>query len=145
MIARLNVFCALASCGAEVSVLLIELRDHHHARHKKFIRVSPCLFCLHLDTFDSVDHDEGAVSHAQSRARVGNKCGVAGGINEIKFCIAVLEMCESGIECDLAGDGIFFVIGDCGAFVDLSPAWCGSGDVEKRAYRAASSLRRHVQ
>src|ERR1043166_5833361 len=42
-------------------------------------------------------------------------------------------MCEGGIECDFADDGIFFVVGDSRAFIYLSPARCGSGDVEKRA------------
>ena len=41
-------------------------------------------------------------------------------------------MSERRSEGNLAGNGIFFVIGNGGAFVNFSPAWCGSGDVEKR-------------
>src|SRR5258705_13785434 len=41
-------------------------------------------------------------------------------------------MGECNIEGDLAGDGIFVVIGNGGSFLDLSPAWRGYGDVEKR-------------
>src|SRR6266480_5704488 len=41
-------------------------------------------------------------------------------------------MSDCGIESDLAGYGIFFVIGNGGAFFDFTPAWCGSSDVEKR-------------
>ena len=58
---------------------------------------------------------------------------VPGSIYKIKLCIAMIEMCECGIKSDLASYGIFFVVGNCGAFIDLSPARCGSGDVEKRA------------
>ena len=43
-------------------------------------------------------------------------------------------MSECGIECDLAGDGVFFVIGNGGAFIYFSPTWRGSGDEEKRTY-----------
>jgi hypothetical protein len=41
-------------------------------------------------------------------------------------------MSECGIECDFASDGIFFIVSDGSAFIYLSPARCGSGDVEKR-------------
>ncbi len=44
----------------------------------------------------------------------------------------MFEMGECGIERDFAGDGIFFVIGDGRAFIDLAPAGRGAGDVEKR-------------
>src|SRR6266699_3549161 len=41
-------------------------------------------------------------------------------------------MSDCSIESDLAGNGVFFVIGNGGAFFDFTPAWCGAGDVEKR-------------
>jgi hypothetical protein len=41
-------------------------------------------------------------------------------------------MRECGVEGDLAGDGIFVMIGNRGAVLNFTPAWCGAGDVEKR-------------
>src|SRR5215207_8556632 len=58
---------------------------------------------------------------------------VARSVYKIKLCIAMFEMCECSIQRDFAGDGIFFVIGNGRPFIYLSPARCGSGDVEKRA------------
>src|SRR5205085_9335861 len=118
---------------AKISVLFVEFRDHHDAWNDELISIGPRLFSLHFDAFDAVDDDDGAVCDAKCGSCMCDECSVSGSIYKVDLCIAVFEMCECGIECDLASDGIFFVIGNCGAFIYLSPARCGSGDVEKRA------------
>src|ERR1044072_9503226 len=114
-------------------MFLVELGDHHDSRDHELVRISPRLFRLHFNAFDSVNNDDSTVSDAQGWTGMGHESSVSGRIYEIKFCIAMIEMCECGIQCDFTGDGIFFVVGNSGAFIYLSPAWCGSGDVEKRA------------
>src|SRR6185503_7257713 len=126
------ILCAL-QCGAEVCMFLVELGDHHHPRNHELVGISPRLFRLHFNAFDSVNDDDGAVCDAQCRTSMGHESGVSGRIYKIKFGIAMIEMCECGIECNFASDGIFFVVGNGGSFIYLSPARCGSGDVEKRA------------
>ena len=114
-------------------MLFVEFGDHHDARDYELIGIGPRFFRLHFDAFDTVDDDDGAVGDAKCWARVCDERSVSGSIYKIDLCFAMFEMCECGIECDLASDGIFFVVGNCGAFIYLSPAWCCSGDVEKRA------------
>src|SRR5205085_2005150 len=120
-------------CLTKISMLFVELCDHHNAWNYELIGIGPRLFSLHFNAFDAVDDDDRAVCDAQCGSRMRDECSVSGSVYKVDLCIAMFEMCECGIECDLASDGIFFVIGNCGAFIYLSPAWCGSGDVEKRA------------
>src|SRR6266550_6370776 len=44
----------------------------------------------------------------------------------------MLQVSECSIECNFAGNGIFFMIGNGSSFINFSPARRGSGDVQKR-------------
>src|SRR5215213_7459134 len=113
-------------------MFLVELGDYHHSRDHELVCISPRLFRLHFNAFDAVDNNDGAVCNAECGAGMGYESGVSRRIYKIKLGIAMIEMCECGIECNFTGDGIFFVVGNGCSFIYLSPARCGSGDVEKR-------------
>jgi hypothetical protein len=66
---------------------------------------------------------------------MGHEGRITGRVYEIDFRIAMLEVGKRCIQGNLAGDGIFVVVGDRGSFIDFAPAGCGAGDVEKRAYQ----------
>jgi len=78
-----------------------------------------------------INNDERTVSHAQRGSRMRYKGGVTRRIYEIDFRIVVIEVGQRCVQRDLAGNGIFVVIGNSGSFINFSPAGRGAGDLEK--------------
>ena len=61
-----------------------------------------------------------------------NERRISGRVDQIDFGVFVFEVGERGVERDFAGDGIFVMVGDGGAFIDFAPARRGACDEEKR-------------
>ena len=115
----------------KIRVFLFDLVDDHKSRQHEFICVLPRFFGLHLNSVNGVNDHERAIGDTQGGPGMRDKRGVTRCIDQIYLCIFVFEVGEIVVERDLSFYRIFFVIGDCRTFVDLSPAWRCSGDVEQ--------------
>ena len=103
----------------QARALAVEAIDDHQAGQSGLLGGLPCLLRLHLNAGDGVNDENGRVSNAQSRARIGQKVGDARRVDEVDLCLVPFGVCKARRQGVLSGDFLVVVVGDGGAFVDF--------------------------
>ena len=124
--AGLDVVHALEEVGAD----LVHLVGEDDARHFVFVALAPDRFGLRLDALVGVEHDDGAVEHAQRTLHLDGEVDVAGGVDDVE----ALFLPERGGRGRGDGDAAFLLllhpIHRRGAFVHLADLMALAGVIE---------------
>ena len=102
-------------CTLVVRAGVVELRDHHGARHAHLSALEPQRLGGVVDTFVRGDHEQRAVCGSQPCPQFADEVRVAGSVDQVDLDPVVLERREREADRALLGDLRLVAVADRGA------------------------------
>ena len=97
----------------EIATDLVNLVNKTNARHAVFGSLAPHSFGLSFDTHLTIEHDDGAVEHAERAFHLGGKVDVARGINNVNLVTFPVGGNSSGSNGNTTFLFLFHPVGSC--------------------------------
>ena len=104
--------CYAGNGLVKIGPLAIHFRYDDESRNIKLVGITPCLFRLHFNAADRVNHHKRRVRGTQGSLRVKYECGKPRCVEYVDLYSIPLAICERAYDAQLPGYLIFIIVSD---------------------------------